>query len=76
VAPDQAHRNLRELGSVDAEGRRLGERAARHLAAAARWRATTCRSRRVSSGARSVGSTRPIRRVPTSPSTGAARTAR
>jgi len=33
VAPEQAHRNLRELGSVDAEGRRLGERAARHLAA-------------------------------------------
>jgi class 3 adenylate cyclase/tetratricopeptide (TPR) repeat protein len=33
---EQAHQNLRELGPVDARGRTLGERAARHLAAAGR----------------------------------------
>jgi class 3 adenylate cyclase/tetratricopeptide (TPR) repeat protein len=33
---EQAHRNLRELGPLDARGRTLGERAARHLGAAGR----------------------------------------
>jgi class 3 adenylate cyclase/tetratricopeptide (TPR) repeat protein len=33
---EQAHQNLRELGPIDAAGRALGERAARHLAAAGR----------------------------------------
>src|SRR5262245_27537253 len=33
---EQAHQNLRELGPIDERGRTLGERAARHLAAAGR----------------------------------------
>src|SRR5262249_2263539 len=33
---EQAHQNLRDLGPLDAQGRALGERAARHLAAAGR----------------------------------------
>jgi class 3 adenylate cyclase/ketosteroid isomerase-like protein len=33
---EQAHQHLRELGPIDAQGRALGERAARHLAAAGR----------------------------------------
>src|SRR5947207_1986788 len=33
---EQAHRHLRELGPIDAQGRALGERAARYLAAAGR----------------------------------------
>ena len=33
---EQAHQLLRELGPIDAQGRALGERAARHLAAAGR----------------------------------------
>jgi class 3 adenylate cyclase len=33
---EQAHQNLRELGPLDAHGRALGERAARHLGAAGR----------------------------------------
>ena len=33
---EQAHQNLRELGPLDERGRALGERAARHLAAAGR----------------------------------------
>jgi class 3 adenylate cyclase len=33
---EQAHQHLRELGPIDAQGRVLGERAARHLAAAGR----------------------------------------
>ena len=33
---EQAHQHLRELGPLDAHGRALGERAARHLAAAGR----------------------------------------
>src|SRR6185503_3625640 len=33
---EQAHQHLRELGPVDAQGRVLGERAARYLAAAGR----------------------------------------
>jgi len=33
---EQAHQHLRELGPLDANGRALGERAARHLAAAGR----------------------------------------
>jgi class 3 adenylate cyclase/tetratricopeptide (TPR) repeat protein len=33
---EQAHQHLRELGPLDAQGRALGERAARHLAAAGR----------------------------------------
>jgi class 3 adenylate cyclase/tetratricopeptide (TPR) repeat protein/ketosteroid isomerase-like protein len=33
---EQAYRNLRELGALDAHGRSLGERAARHLGAAGR----------------------------------------
>ncbi|HJQ85101.1 MAG TPA: AAA family ATPase, partial [Candidatus Binatia bacterium] len=33
---EQAHQHLRELGPIDAKGRALGERAARHLGAAGR----------------------------------------
>src|SRR5439155_166428 len=33
---EQAHQHLRELGPIDAQGRALGERAARYLAAAGR----------------------------------------
>ncbi|MEO6027813.1 MAG: AAA family ATPase, partial [Candidatus Binatia bacterium] len=33
---EQAHQHLRELGPIDAHGRAIGERAARHLAAAGR----------------------------------------
>src|SRR6266436_1184797 len=33
---EQAHRHLRELGPIDAQGRALGQRAARYLAAAGR----------------------------------------
>jgi class 3 adenylate cyclase len=33
---EQAHQHLRELGAIDAHGRAIGERAARHLAAAGR----------------------------------------
>src|SRR5262249_27346870 len=33
---EQAHQHLRELGSIDSQGRILGERAARYLAAAGR----------------------------------------
>ncbi len=33
---EQAHQHLRELGPIDAHGRTIGERAARHLAAAGR----------------------------------------
>ncbi len=33
---EQAHQHLRELGPIDARGRAIGERAARHLAAAGR----------------------------------------